>query len=186
MILALDVDEVVLDMIPEWLRRYNEKYGDSVRPEDVDRWDFTQVCPKAGARVYDLLREPGFYSRVEPVPGALEDVQRARSLGMRVVFVSSCVVGTVDDKVRRLIDTGFLPDTKNQRNFFAATDKTLVNADVLVDDNVDNVEAWAATGRRAFLKDHPHNRSRKTPVPRVGTIYEALKRLDLRVALGTK
>ena len=173
--LALDVDEVVLDMIPEWLRRYNKQYGDDVWAEDVDRWEFNEVCPKAGMKVYDILREPGFYSCVQPIPGALEDVQLARSLGMRVVYVSSCVVGTVDDKVKRLIELGFLPEGKTQRDFFAATDKSMVNADVLVDDNLDNVKRWIMdTGRRAFLREQPHNRGRWCVAPRVNSIREVL------------
>lgn len=175
--LALDVDEVVLDMLAEWVRRYNEQYGDNLKVEEVNQWDMTKVCPKAGKAIYEILQEPDFYEEVKAIPGALDDVEYARSLGMRVIYVSSCVVGSMDTKVRRLIELGFLPQGKTQRDFFAATDKTLVNADVLIDDNVDNVEAWLASGRKAFLRRQPHNRARKCSAPRVRTIREALDRL---------
>lgn len=175
--LALDVDEVVLDMLSEWVKRYNEQYLDTLKVEDVNQWDMAKVCPKAGKAIYDILQEPDFYEEVKAIPGALEDVELARSLGMRVVYISSCVVGTVDAKVRRLIELGFLPDGKTQKDFFAATDKASVSADVLVDDNVENVEAWRASGRVAFLRMQPHNRARKCSAPRVRTIREALARL---------
>ena len=180
LIVAVDVDEVCADLLGEWLRRYNERYNDTLIPEQIRGWSLVpQVKPECGNKLYDILREPGLYHCVKPVPLALAGVMMLREAGHRVVFVSSCVVGTVDDKVQWLIRHGFLLPGHAQPDFIACTDKSLINADVLIDDRVDNVESFP---RSALLMSVPHNYGMKCSRQRVSSMigaYDGVKALAL-------
>jgi 5'-nucleotidase len=171
MIVAVDVDEVCANMIAEWLRRYNRAYDDNLRPDDIRGWAMApQVKPECGNRIYEFLNQPGFYDCVEPIDGALEAVNTMRAEGHRVLFVSSCVVGTVDSKVRWLQAHDFLPAGNSVKDFIAATDKSLIGADVLFDDHILNVEAFPGF---AFLVTVPHNSEELCVRPRVAGLSQA-------------
>ena len=36
--IAVDVDDVVADLITEWLKRYNHDYNDTKTPADITQW----------------------------------------------------------------------------------------------------------------------------------------------------
>ena len=163
-IIACDVDDVVADLIGEWLRRYNADYADWLEPKDITRWDFMQfVKSECGDRFYDYLTNPDLYDHIEPIPGALESIARLQAAGHRVVFVTSCVrEGMYDQKYRWLQKHGLLGDRKD---YVGVHDKALVAADALIDDGVHNVFPWSMRWERpAVLFDKPHNRYYSPPV----------------------
>jgi 5'(3')-deoxyribonucleotidase len=177
--IGFDVDEVCVNLLGEWLRRYNEAYNDTQTPEDVRGWDMVpNVKAECGAKIYEFLKEPEFYRNVLPMPYARQVVDAVRQMGHRVVFVTSCMRGTMDDKVNCLERCGFLPKTgRIHTDFIAASDKALVTGlDMLFDDNTETVDRYPGL---AFLVDVPHNR--ETPcrrqrvelreIPRIVSLY---------------
>lgn len=174
--LGVDVDEVCANLLGEWLRRYNLRYNDTKRPEDIRGWSMTEnVKPECGEAIYDILHEPDLYDAVRPIPGALDAVQELRADGHRVVFVSSCVVGSVDAKVRWLIRHRFLPMQSQQKDFIACSDKVLIGADFLFDDNVETCERFHDQAYRGFgvVVTVPHNSEQATHCPRIAGLIEA-------------
>lgn len=155
-IIACDVDDVVANLIGEWLRRYNERYDDSLTPGDIHSWDIDRwVKPECGKKVFELLGEPDLYTKVEPFPQALETIEWLREAG-RVVFVTSCGGTTRDAKYKWLRKHGFL--RKDQHgDYITAKDKWLIKADVLIDDAPHNVADFMRFGGRALLVSRPHN-----------------------------
>lgn len=154
MVVAVDVDEVCADLLGEWLRRYNARYSDNLTSADIAGWDFSQqLKPDArGGPFYDILREPDMYNHIQPLPGALAAISSIKDAGHRVVYVSSCVEGTADAKQDWLRRHGFLDSS---HDFIAASDKSLIRADCLLDDRPLNVDRFLG---EAFLIAHPHNR----------------------------
>lgn len=143
-----DVDEVCAALLPEWVRRYNIRWGDDLDCSSVTAWDVCRfVDEECGERVYDILNDPDLYYSVAPVPGALEGVITLRELGYRVVFVSACPPGTMDDKEDWLVRHGFLID---ENDYVPARDKGLIRGDLLIDDGPHNSPT--------ILFDQPHNR----------------------------
>ena len=58
LLIGVDVDEVVADLISEWLRRYNVKWNDTLKPEDIHGWAISDfVKPECGKAIYHLLSE---------------------------------------------------------------------------------------------------------------------------------
>lgn len=171
MIVGIDVDDVCADLLGEWLRRYNAGTGDNLLPDDLDQWEISKTVAERAAvkrvneirnrigagpyNIFEILQESDLYDHILPIPGARGAVKEMRDRGHRVVFITSCVVGSMDQKVRWLQRYGFLDaGHRSPADLVIAADKSLINADVLIDDHVKNVESFP---RKAILIDRPHN-----------------------------
>lgn len=159
MTILLDVDCVVADLMPEWLRRYNLDYDDNRLLDEITHWDMTKfVKTECGKRIYGYLSIPDLYNRVEPVKGAIEGIDYLRSRGWKIVYVSAGL-SQAQAKYDWLLQRGLL---HNEGEYIAAYDKSLIRGDVLIDDRMDNVRdfpgasilftqpwnAWVRTTRR--------------------------------------
>jgi 5'(3')-deoxyribonucleotidase len=155
MILGVDVDDTIADFTTEWVRRYNMKYGDNVTNDDVKGWTIGDYLTKATRNeLFEILKEPDFYESVSPLRGARDGVYRLLAQGHRIVYVTSCVEGTMDQKRDWLVRWGFLSSANRFSDFIAAYDKALVNVDVLFDDRLSTVEDFP---RDAVLINSPAN-----------------------------
>lgn len=170
MIIGVDVDGVVADLNTEWLRRINAAQLTTYSVEDITEWDMKCVS-RDGYDVYQHLRDPDLYDHVRPYRGALEAIEVLRDVGHRVVFVTSCSVGKYDAKERWLVRHGFLPDHYVQPDFYPANDKSLIRADVLIDDAPHNLETFP--GERILI-DQPHNRG-DFRFPRARNLVDAVR-----------
>lgn len=143
--IAFDIDDVLADMVPVWLTRYNQLYEDTLTIADMTRWDISQLVKKqCGSKIYDLLT-PDLYDDVPVLPGAHEAVEMARSIG-RVLFVTSAHPLHAGRKFRWLNDNGFDVDIKD---YIECRDKTLIKADVLFDDRAATL--YAFDGMRCII-----------------------------------
>lgn len=180
-VLACDVDEVVASLVPEWLRRYRDEYGDTLTPEGCTTWNLVDhVHPRCGSRIYDYLNCPDLYDHVLPVPGALDGIQALREDGVRVVFVTSANIHQAGNKLRWLARHGFLTLEHGtiSPDYIVAHDKSAIRADAMLDDGPHNLKGF--TGKK-ILFDQPHNRS-CGDYPRARGWDEAVQRV--REALG--
>ena len=149
-----DVDDVVAEFIPEWCRRINGGLGSNLSPSDFKAWDLREfLTPAESAFAYSLLRDPNFYERVPAKPGACWGVDRLRSAGHRVVFVTASNDVSAGQKMRWLHLRGML-DAADSRDLIVAKDKTLIRGDILVDDGVHNVRSFPG---HTILFDAQHN-----------------------------
>lgn len=154
-IIACDVDDIVANLLGEWLSRYNEKYDDDLLPEEIHSWDIDRyVKPECGKAIYRFLSDPTLYDSVEPHEHALETVAELREIG-HLIFVTSCE-GEIqrDHKFRWLRRKGFLGDHQ-KGDYITCKDKWLIGADYLIDDGQHNVESFHRNG---LLVTRPHNK----------------------------
>lgn len=175
--LGFDVDDVLADLLGEWVFRYNSVTFDSVAVADIKDWDVSKHMRRLDKiKVYDILDDPEFYKHVQPHAGALQMVQWARdqkyddgSPMFRVMFVTSCMFPTHgDQKLDWLIRHGFFGNInpKNwkeyasvRKDYFPVSDKSVVDVDILVDDNLNNCATAMGHG---VLVTRPHNASLPT------------------------
>lgn len=161
LIIAVDVDEVVAALIPEWLRRYNFDYDDNLTADEADRWELDEIVkPACGKRIFNYLKEPDLYDHVLPIPGARGAIYEMLATGHRIVYASSCPYETAAQKRAWLLRWGFLTPANVERDFLPVTDKSLIAADVLFDDRPENVEAFKGMG---VLIRQPHNFHHRPP-----------------------
>lgn len=179
LVVAVDVDEVCAQLSLEVLKRYNRDYDDSLTPDDLTSWGYSDhVKPVCGKKVYKYFSEPGIYDSILPYDGALAGVEFLRRNGHRVIFVTSCPRGSVDMKLEWLCRHEFLPShLRVQKDFYAASDKSLIAADVLVDDAPHNLKTFP---KWKVLVSRPHNLKADPKFPhwRVSDLMQAAQRID--------
>lgn len=155
MIVLVDVDSTVANLMPEWLRLYNNDYSDNLTVDKITDWEMTNfVHPDCGKNIYSYLFLDTLYDNVKPIDGALEGLQFIESLGHRVVFVSSGVYAYPKYQwmERNKFNVG-----KYGSNYIVCHDKSLINGNLLIDDGVHNIQAF--NHWQSILFDQPWNRN---------------------------
>ena len=188
--LLFDMDDVLADFGPDWLAIYNKKYNDNLTREDMVDWDTTTfVKEECGSDMYALLRTPGLFRYVKPMPHAVEVINRLIQKGYEIVIVSDSPAGDphcvytkdgtkvsnpADDK-RAWLKEHFpmIPE----KNVVFTGQKYRVRGDVLIDDKPETFETFEELGLNIILMDQPYNRFIQTD-KRVKNLLEAEKMID--------
>lgn len=148
--ILVDMDGVLVDMSEEMLSELNEEFGTDYTPSDLEAFDYSEYMPQAHADyMYDLWHKKDRYAEVDPVPGAMEGVERLRELG-RVVVASSPMKGHAISKIAWLERHGF-----NKSHRVLISDKNLLRGGILIDDGFHNIRRFHGQG---ILVDQPYNR----------------------------
>jgi len=158
LVIAVDVDDTVANLVDPWLARYNRDFNDTLAKESITSWDIASFTkPVCGKDIYRYLDDPTLYDDVEPIPGALLAIDDMRILGHRVIFVTSAVQKASGRKLEWLRKHGFLSTLVTERvdkDYVECHDKSLVRADVLIDDRYENVKNFPG---KAILFTQPWN-----------------------------
>lgn len=157
--LLCDLDSIIVDLQTTWLAEYNATHNDTLAVEDILTWD-THLYAKAGHAVYEILRRPGIFRDLAPLPGAIAAVATLNeNYDLRVVTAA-----TFPTNYTEKVDwcTEHLPFLKQKQIVFAH-DKDWLEADVLIDDGPHNAMAYRAAHPKAWLLGikYPYNASCK-------------------------
>ena len=78
LIVHLDSDGPLTDLSTSWCANYNKKYNDNLPVSAFRDWVDIEnlVKPECGEKVFDLMKEPGMFARLQPMPGAVECLKR--------------------------------------------------------------------------------------------------------------
>ena len=161
MVIAVDIDDVCADLISAWLKAIKREFSVSLERKDIQSWAINEYVPKeVGNKVYDLLTAE-MYLEVEPIEGALYGVEALRKRGHRVIFVTSTPKGCEGAKLawlkrfNFLDDKGAYGDGRVYSDYIECHDKSLIRADLLIDDRDKNIEDFPGA---TILFDRTHNR----------------------------
>jgi 5'(3')-deoxyribonucleotidase len=133
--IAIDVDDTVSELVPNWLRIYNKDFNDNLKKEDIVDWNISQfVKPEAKGMIYNYIRKPRVFRTAKPMENALLIIDKLREKAQRIIYV------TANDgagaKLPWLFKHGFIHTSED---FVVAYDKSLIRADILIDDKPENV-----------------------------------------------
>ena len=95
------------------------------------------------------------YDDVKPIDGALETINKLKKFGFRIVYPTCTPLETPHVKFRWLEKYGF---TQDINDYVELTDKSLIRADVLVDDRPKNLDTFEG---KKVLFSQPWNESEK-------------------------
>lgn len=159
--ILIDQDEVMAKWNAKILEWFNEDYGTNWKVEDITNgWEMEKTLgPMAGPAIRSYMRWPEFYTRLDPVEGAVDGIRSLVDDGHEVRIVSSVPISAgiaYHGKCQWLRDHMPWFDLKN---FFAVHKKDEVMGDILLDDGPHNIEAFKNTGRYAVVFDTPHNQN---------------------------
>lgn len=138
--IAIDVDDVIVDLMPTWLAEYNRQSGETLMPNDMTQWDMSKLV-KDSKMLYAILDTP-IWNEAKPVRGAGMAVYKMLRADIDVIFVTAQYNKS---KVEWLIKHGYI-EAERDRRFVVASDKSLIDADALIDDKAENVIRFPAGG----------------------------------------
>jgi 5'(3')-deoxyribonucleotidase len=149
-IIAVDVDDVVCDLISTWISRYNFDYKDNLNKNSITDWDIGRfVLPSCGKKIYKYIEDPSIYNDCQPIEDSLEAINLLKKMG-RVIFVTSPTIGCAGRKYVWLKDHGYI-DKLN--DYVEARDKSLIKYSYLIDDGLHNVK----NNKNSYLFSQPWN-----------------------------
>lgn len=157
-IIAVDVDDVVLDLVGTLVKHYNKEWDDSLRVEDIKTWEISQyVKPDCGKKVHKYFEDPNMYIDMPVLPNAIEGIKFLKLLGYRVVYVTHSTMGASGAKYKRLLELGLLD---SQNDYAEVKDKSLIRSSYLIDDNPENIRNFKGT---AIAFTMPWNKNETFP-----------------------
>lgn len=163
-----DQDEVLAQFVNKVLKRWNAVNGTDFKREQVNCWRMETVLGidklgrSAEGLIDEWMQQPGFFEKLEPMPGAIEGFNALRKMGHDVIVATSIpevAVHAFDGK-RRWMRKHF-PDW-SMKNFISCSRKGLLTGDLLIDDGSHNIKDWLDNDRgAAVVFDAPWNQEIK-------------------------
>ena len=150
--IILDVDDVVLDLVPNWLKLYNRDFDDNLTKEQITEWDITKfIKPEAKNSIYQYVQNGEVFQTAKPVKNAIKSIKQIISWQKcRIVYVTAG--DPMDTKYNWLCNHRIL---FNKEDFVSACDKSLIKGFSILDDKYENVVGFKGKG---YLFDAPWNR----------------------------
>ena len=158
--LLFDMDGVITDMTTHWVDVYNERYNDNLVSADFESyWDAPKdvTKPECAEKVFDLIKEPGFFATLKPYPGAVEGFQRFcedKRFDPYIVTAFSGDPNAAYGKMTWIKE--HLPFFESDNHTLLTKAKQLVWGDVFVDDSVKNLVKWIKHQSDVLGRDDYH------------------------------
>lgn len=152
MVILLDVDDVLVNFTSEVNDFVNKKFNTNYKYED-STWGFVNYEDEHREYAMTLARSYEFISNLEFKDGAVEFVNTLTSNGHDVIFLTSALEGVLDARSKFLSKA--FPHLKN--NIILAKRKDIIAADIIIDDNINNVATSRA--KHKILVRCPWNKS---------------------------
>jgi len=156
--IAIDMDNVIVDVESQYIKWYQQKFGVTVCKEDLMGKPETEGFPNKEA-VYNFLLTPGFFRTATAIPGALDAVQTlAASFQVYIVSAAMEFPQSLIEKYEWLQQ--HLPAI-SWRNIIFCGDKSIIATDYMIDDHVKNLDTFSGKGV-LFTAAHNINIDRHT------------------------
>lgn len=155
MVIACDVDDVICNLQEVVIELFNNKFGSNYALEDFTEYDIMNILPtKDAIAMKDMYGISGLYSKVKPISGAQEALEKLINLGHQVYLVTAAIPETYGEKVAFI--KRFFPYI-DDGHIIAMKHKHMFRCDVMIDDNLQALLAKPYYYRICF--DRPWNRS---------------------------
>jgi len=90
-LIALDMDGIIVDMLPAWVEALNQRVGTTYSMADVTSWDFGAWPEDIRSTMWEILNEDHFLLDMPPIEGAVEAVREIHEAGAKVIVVTAPV-----------------------------------------------------------------------------------------------
>lgn len=182
--IAVDMDDVIENLLEAWLNWLNTTYKTSVRLNDVDDWELEKFYPAlTKEQIYEPLSKEEFWTTVKPKQDAITYLKKLRTEECQDIYiVTNAKYDTVKFRMEHIIKKYF-PFIEEDRVIICSK-KQLIKCDIMIDDNIDNL-TYANYWK--FLFNAPHNQKLNlshyddAKIKRFNNwkqIYETIKQMD--------
>ena len=153
MIVLVDLDNVLINTGEAWVGVLNERHGTNMEYSDITDWEIAKFFPELTCdEVFAPLSDGSVWSRVSPVPGARDAIEKLIADGDDVYVVTSSSLNTIGKKWKDVLQK-FFPMIRHS-HVIVSERKQMIMGDVLIDDAPFNLEGGNYYG---ILVDAPHN-----------------------------
>ncbi len=186
--IGVDIDDVLVETMPAYLRAFEERFGRAV-PLAQASWDpferFPDIPPEARLAFFEALRQSRFMFTRPVLPDAPPAVRALVAAGHTLVILSGRPQHHLDETAAMLERMGirdcFAEIVHREGETIPAYKGRAAGAlglDVLVEDEFPAARAVAQAGVPVLLMDRPWNQGPVPPrIVRVASWAEALARL---------
>lgn len=157
----VDMDDVVAEWgagYDQLLDEHGEAAAEIPRRRDRTSWDLRTGRTAAEKQIIErIMREPGFYRFLRPVPGARTALRQIREEGYDIRFVSAPYISNPTCASDKIAWIARYYGSHWAQRVILTTDKTLVRGDVLIDDRPDITGAETPEWEHVLFSQ-PYNR----------------------------
>ncbi len=150
--IAVDMDEVIADFNTKMIRHFNAEFGENIVLGDLAGQTIQQLRPTLREQINRMIGEPDFFSDLDVMPHSQEVIGQLTAKYQ--VFITTAAMefpASFSAKFQWLkTHFGFM----NPMNFVFCGNKSILNADYLIDDNVRHFTHFVGEG---ILFTAPHN-----------------------------
>lgn len=152
--ILVDMDDSIENLSEVWINFLNNRYGTSVKPEDITEWSIEKAFPEIPSDdVYGVLREEALWETVKPLPGAVKYLKKLIDDGNQIYIVTASHPDTVSAKMNKVLFRYF--PFISYENVVITSKKQLIQGDFLIDDAPHNMGG----SYKGLLFTANHNRS---------------------------
>ncbi|MUT68302.1 5'-3'-deoxyribonucleotidase [Paenibacillus sp. NEAU-GSW1] len=152
--IAIDMDEVIADFNTKHLQVFNRDYNESLTLNDLTGTRLRELRPHLQHEIIDYLKDPAFFRDLAVMPDSQQVIEELSE--QHEIFITTAAMEfptSFTAKYEWLKEHfPFLDDM----NFVFCGDKSIINADYLIDDNARHFQRFKGKG---LLFTAPHNRN---------------------------
>lgn len=150
-VIAIDLDDVLADLVESWVEVVNKNENENVRSCDIKCWDIKKYF-KCNKKVFTYLTYDFF--RGLPVKKDSQEIVKKLSKIYDVYIATSAT--KIPDSLKAKVEwlNEHFPFISADKIVLCG-DKSVIKADIMIDDGVHNLKAFSG---EKILFDAPHNR----------------------------
>lgn len=150
----IDMDDTIENLCETWVNYLNEQYKTKANVKDINNWDMLKAFPSLSSEdLFRPLSENSFWSKVKPLPGAVEYIKQIRDDGHKVFIVTASHPSSVNVKLNNVLFKYF--PYLNYTDVIITSNKQMIKGDILIDDALHNLIGGDYKG---VLMAAPHNK----------------------------
>lgn len=160
--IGLDIDGVVADSFPVFIRELNRHYGKDIK--ELNNYDMTEIYGVAWDEMSQFFHDNMDYlfSAPKPMTGAVESINCLLEAGHEIIYVTARACGAEEEITGKWFEDNNI--YRNKACFTGGMSKTFAvkeNAvDIFVDDFMTNALEIASLGVPVLLMDSPYNQGK--------------------------
>jgi 5'(3')-deoxyribonucleotidase len=135
--IGIDLDDVLNSLVDYWLVKYNKKYKDNLKIQDIKSWNIASYTkPECDEKIFDLLKPKHTFRKLDIQPNAYE-VTKWLSERFELHIITAYHPEMCLDKTIWVQNN--LPHI-DVKNIIFCNNKGLVKTDFLIDDRIKNLD----------------------------------------------
>lgn len=139
--ILVDMDGVCVEIHDHWLNLYNRDYDDDLTQEQIVSWDLHKYVKEGcGLKIYEYLKEPGFFLGAPVIPGCAKSLRALKNAGLNIILVTATPSNSHTAHFEKIKWIERNLPFLNTKNFISTSRKDLIAGDLLLDDAVHNLD----------------------------------------------